>query len=83
MAFKPVTIADFKGLGTRWAPEKVPPGMCIVARNVRFVGESIGPRPGLSIALIAPMLFGDVPTPGEECPDQSGAERTYFLSVAE
>lgn len=51
---KPVVISKFGGLGTRWEVEKVPPGKETEAHNVRYIGEALMPRPGLSLALIVP-----------------------------
>lgn len=55
MAYKPVVVSDFKGLGTRWAAGKVPPKMLVQGHNIRFQGTAIKIRPGLSPAIIMPL----------------------------
>ena len=51
---KPVVFSKFGGLGTRWDVGKVPPGKETEAHNIRYVGEVIVPKPGLSLAVIIP-----------------------------
>lgn len=74
--FKPIIIADFKGLGTRWDPSKTPPGMLTAARNIRFREESIVPRPGLSIAIRVPLVTDCIAV--EAAPDM----KTFILKVS-
>jgi hypothetical protein len=69
-------------MGTRWVKEKVPPGMLIEGRNIRFKANSITIRPGLSMALhIGAGSGGGIEA---DCPDPVAGtgERTYSLTVS-
>lgn len=48
--FKPIPYDTFGGMATRWAPEKLPPRYCMLARNVKFIGDSVRSRDGLTTA---------------------------------
>lgn len=54
MAFKPVPFESFGGMATRWSPEKLPPGYSQTAKDVKFVGGSVGSRDGCTPAFKGP-----------------------------
>lgn len=60
MASVPISIDTFRSMATRWAPEKVPPGFMINARNCRFVGGDITIRPGLDVAFTGPSALSAI-----------------------